>query len=78
MLSVLFMMPTAGRLISTEGKTEMKRTSYPKAKKAASITLSIALASSMVPTGAIAADTTQTGAAEPTEISTAVTPPMSK
>ncbi len=69
------MMPTAGRLISTEGKTEMKRTSYPKAKKAASITLSIALASSMVPTGAIAADTTQTGAAEPTEISTAVTPP---
>lgn len=53
----------------------MKRTSYPKAKKAASITLSIALASSMVPTGAIAADTTQTGAAEPTEISTAVTPP---
>lgn len=56
----------------------MKRTSYPKAKKAASITLSIALASSMVPTGAIAADTTQTGAAEPTEISTAVTPPMSK
>lgn len=50
----------------------MKPTAQSKARKAASITLSIALVSSMTPAGAFATDVTQTSTAEPVEVTTTV------